>query len=189
MITARHTALASDRHRVQLSGRFSPGWAGGFARGLAESGLNIESGSASRDERGFWTAEVEITRTEASLDPEHVDFAALVVAPPLPGILSPIRLRRYTLVRPKGELRLKLELEAVDQIGFLAQMLSQLAFVSMFPVEMKIRTERGFVYDVFYLTGVGGILPPDPAVVGLRRELDALLEPGPALLAGEPQPR
>jgi len=188
MITARHSALGSDRHRVQLTGRLSPGWAGGFARGLTESGFNVESGFASRDERGLWTADFEISRTETSLDPEHVDFAGLVMAPALQGVLAPIRLSRYTVDRPKGELRLRLDLEAADQIGFLAQMMSQLAFLSLFPVEMKIRTERGVVHDVFYLTGVGGILPPEPAVAGLRRELDLLLSPGSlsALAANEP---
>jgi hypothetical protein len=189
MIQARHTALSSDRHLVHLSGRFTPGWAGGFARGLTESGLNIESAFAVRDERGLWNAEFELRRTATSLDPAHVDFASLVSAPAMQGILEPIRLLRYTVVRPKGELRLRLELEASDQIGFLAQMLSQLVFLSLFPVEMTIRTEHGVVHDVFYLTGVGGILPPDHAVAGLRRELDVLLGPGPysTLVASDPQ--
>src|SRR5262249_6456467 len=149
---------------VNLSGRFAPGWAGGFTRGLAEAGVNIESGFASRNARGFWTAEFELRRTRSSLDPARIDYAGLLEAPQVRGVLTPIRLHRYSATRGNGETRVRLSVEAPDQIGFLAQLLSRFAFFSLFPVEMRIETQQGHVRDTVHLASVAGGTPSDYAL-------------------------
>lgn len=175
MIKVRPSALSPDRHLVSLAGRFPSGWAGGFTRGLAEAGINIESGFGSRNARGFWTAEFELRRTRSSLDPARIDYGGLLRAPQIRSLLMPIRLYRYSAVRRNGEQRVYLDVEAPDQVGFLAQLLSQLAFFSLFPVEMRIETKQGHVHDTVHLASVAGGAPSEPAILALRRDLDGLL--------------
>jgi hypothetical protein len=175
MIKVRRTSLSSDRHLVNIHGRLSSGWAGRFTGGLAECGLNIERGEASRDARGFWTAGFEVRTSASSLDPAGIDFTGLVNAPEPPTALKAIQLHRYSLTRPPGETRLILEVEAPDQIGFLAQLLSRLAFFSLFPVEMRIETSSAVVRDTVHLSSVAGSAPSEDAVAALRRDLDRLL--------------
>jgi hypothetical protein len=175
MIKVRPAALSKDRHFVNLSGRLPSGWVGGFTRGLAEAGISIESGFGSRNARGFWTAEFELRRTRSSLDPARIDYAGLLKAPPARGVLTPIRLYRYSAVRGNGEKRVCLDVEAPDQVGFLAQLLSQLSFFSLFPVELRVETRQGHVHDTVHLASVAGGAPSDHALVALRRDLNGLL--------------
>jgi len=175
MVKVRRTSLSSDRHLVNVYGRLTSGWAGRFSGGLAECGLNIETAFASRNARGFWTAGFEVRGTPSGRDPAQVDFVDLLTAREQPSALKPIRLHRYSINRLVGDTRIILEVEAPDQIGFLAQLLSRLTFFSLFPVEMRIETTRGLVRDVLHLSSVAGSAPPDLSIDALRGELDTFL--------------
>jgi hypothetical protein len=176
MTKVRRTFIGSARHLVSLSGRFSPGWAGDFAYGLAGRGFNIESAFASRNPRGFWAAEFEMTERRPGMDAASVDFYRLATDPPraqAAEALPALRLHCYTLLRPTGDNRLHLEIEAPDQMGFLAQLLFELAASALFPVEMRMETSRRLVRGALHLRSLAGPAPSDEEIAAVRQSLDA----------------
>jgi hypothetical protein len=141
---------------------------------MAHHGFNIESAFASRNARGFWAAEFELTERRPGLDAEAVDFYRLATEPPpAPGAeaLPGIRLHRFTLQRPNGDNRLHLEIEAPDQMGFLARLLSRLAQGALFPVEMRMETARSLVRGALHLRSLAGPAPAEEEIEAVRRQL------------------
>jgi hypothetical protein len=169
------TNLKPTAHHISVSGRFPPGWAGDFAQSLAAHGFSIVSGLACRNLRGFWAAEFDVLASTGcpALSPPEIE--RLATTPVTRPALPPIHLHRYSLVRPIGSPMLTLDVEAPDQRAFLAQLLSRLAFLSLFPVEMRIETTRGFAHDRLHLRGIAGHEPLDQTLAAVRTELDRLL--------------
>lgn len=180
MSATQVTVPTPGRYVVSLSGRFSSGWTGGFTQAVSRLGFNIESGFAARNQRGHWTAEFDLSATPIAADPFTVDFQALVEAPPAAGPLPPLRLHRYSLLRAAGESRVVLTVDAPDQIGFLAALLTPLSMFSLFPVEMTIDTVRAVVHDRFHLRSTAGRAPSDEALLSVRQWLDRCVPMGTA---------
>jgi hypothetical protein len=133
------------------------------------------SGFACRNPRGFWAAEFDLVGTPQSLPLSPMDVERLATTTATRSALPPLRLHRYGLTRPPGSALLLLDVEAPDQIGFLAQLLSHLAFLSLFPVEMRVETARGVARDRLHLRSIAGNEPADQALAAVRVELDRLV--------------
>jgi hypothetical protein len=120
-------------------------------------------------------------------DPElvSVDLDLLVTKEIGEGTLPPIRISRYLLTRPMGDAPLVLTVEAPDQIGFLAQLLGELSFFSLFPVEMRIETVHGVVRDRVHLRSVAGTAPSEEALDAVKRGLDRLVAPASGPIASQ----
>ncbi len=112
-------------------------------------------------------------------DPMTVPFVALADADVAHGP-SPLKLDRYELIESGdhgGTLRLTLEAE--DQLGLLGSLLSSLATLLLFPVEMHIETRSGRAHDRLWLGGVGASGPSGKAEEALRRLLANSLKNAP----------
>ena len=66
---------------------------------------------------------------------------------------------------------LSLEVKATDQLGFLGQLLNNLAFLLLFPEEISIDTVQGEIFDKFRIKGLGGNPPSATAQAALKRKL------------------
>jgi hypothetical protein len=133
------------------------------------------SGFACRNPRGFWAAEFDLLASPQSpvLAPEEIErLASTTAARPA---LAPIGLHRYALVRPTGSALLLLDVEAPDQVGFLAQLLAHLAFLSLFPGEVWIATSGGAARVRLHLRAVAGTEAVEQARVAVRRERERLV--------------
>jgi len=90
---------------------------------------------------------------------------------------SPLQLDRYELIESGdhgGALRLTLETD--DSLGLLGSLLSSLATLLLFPLEVHIETRDGLAHDWLWLGGVGGSSPSGKAEEALRRLLAASLK-------------
>lgn len=175
MATLRVRMGIANRRIISLSGRLASGWSGHFAHALAARAINIESGFASRNARGHWTAEFDVSLGHGAAEPARLDVRSLIAAPAMRSNWPDLRLTACSLTRPVGEPQVIAVVEGRDQPGFLAQLLSQFACFSLFPVEMRIDTMRGHVRDRFHLRSVAGSAPPEETLAIIRRSMDGFL--------------
>ncbi len=170
------TPLGGDRFRVRLGGPFRPAWMATLGSGLAERRISIDHVHAKRAHDGSWVAELALIALEGSRDPRGISYIGLAGegAQIYPGGHT-LELARYALLDSSDYGgTLMLEFEAQDSLGLLGAMLSSLATLGLFPIEMHIETHGGRARDNLWLCGAGGSRPTLEA----RRALDRMLRQG-----------
>ena len=141
------TPLGDGAFRVRLGGAFRPAWMATLCTSLCERRISIDRVHATRARDWSWLVELHVVALSGAHDPMTVPYVALadadVVHEPLP-----LQLDRYELIESGdhgGTLRLTLE--ADDSLGLLGSLLSSLATLLLFPVEMHIETRSGRAHD------------------------------------------
>jgi len=167
--------MADGLHSLRLWGSLPAGWSGHLTLGLARASIGIERGHARR-QQGSWEAEFHIrparpNRDDAP-DPAAIDYARLLArrAPVTPVAIELTDYRVHPLLDT-----IALEVEGIDSMGFLGSLLGRLAFLSLFPEEMKIETRGIHVADSFRLRSLAGRAPSSEAPRALDRMLDDLI--------------
>ena len=168
--------MGADAYQVHLEGTMRPGWAGSIASGLAKSGITIDRVYAVRASDGAWRAELDVRRSPEGQSPEHVAYAALVGRDADGDASTPFVIERFELApsRAHGG-ALALTVHAKDALGFLGALLGRLAFLSLFPAELRIETHGERVFDRLWLTGVAGGTPSSEARAMLAQMLERAL--------------
>lgn len=160
---------------LRIEGPLRPGWCGSLATSLAARGIGIESGHAVTPAPGSWRAELEL-RCPPSWTAGSDEVTAMLGAETGAGFTTPIVLLAYRLEASiaRGGC-LVLDVEGEDRVGFLAALLRRLAYYSLFPVELRLRTSGGRVCDRLWLRGGGSCAPLPRTEKALAASLDALV--------------
>lgn len=170
------TPLGDGAFRVRLGGAFRPAWMATLCTSLSERRISIDRVHATRARDWSWLVELHVLALNGAHDPMTVPYVALADAD-MAHEPSPLQLDRYELIESGdhgGTLRLTLE--AQDALGLLGSLLSSLATLLLFPVEMHIETRSGRAHDRMWLGGVGSSGPSGRAEEALRRLLASSLK-------------
>lgn len=180
---ARVTLSPSDRawsevkqtgertYRIRLEGAFGPSWIASLCAELADRQLSIDRAHAMRSQNQTWVAELNVVALPGADDPLEIPYVELAEAG-APDASDPLQLARYTIEEtPAHGGTLHLTIEAKDSLGLLGSLLSQLAMLFLFPIEMHIETREGRAQDSFWLGAVGAV-SPGPRI---RDSLDRVL--------------
>lgn len=137
-----------------------------MAAGIAEQGISIVQGHAEVDLFGGWDAELLLERRPTGTLPSKLDFVALADRDVLDysGPRMELSIGSASRVPDHGGSLLVI-VEGKDQIGFLASLLTRLAIVGLFPVEIAVSTTAGRVADRLWLRAAG---PREPRPDALR---------------------
>jgi len=160
--------LAGGLHSLRLWGVLPAGWGGHLSLGLARAGVGITRGQARRRD-GRWEGELYLRATPEARPPESLDYARLLGRRGMASTLLDIELIEYRVLPLLGTLAL--EVTGRDCLGFLGGLLGRLAFLSLFPEEMRIETIEGRAVDHFRLKSLGSRTPS----LAAARALDRLL--------------
>lgn len=167
--------LSSGRFALSFGGRFPPAWCGALSLSLSQAGLGIVQGFAKRMREKTWVAEFEIEATRGGMVVKSLDFVAMAISSARAPGLRRLALSAFTVGDPtQHEGAIYLEVRGQDQVGFLAELLGQLAFLTFFPEEMIVQTTGDQVFDRFLLKGLGGQAPSPGAYQALTRWLEGL---------------
>lgn len=159
--------LGADRLELSVSGRLSSSWALELAARLARLHLNIERGHAFRDRFGFW-----MSRFEVVVPPEGDDVRQLAT-----DSHAELQLEEHAFFRSDdhgGCIRLDI-VETPDSVGLLVTLLTKLDEQGLRPVELKLETEGGKVYDSLWLKELRECAPRDELCHQIGRHLDQFL--------------
>jgi len=166
---------ASGNFELKIWGRFSPEWIGQLFSGLSRHKISIVRGTAKKS-LAYWETVFELEKTRFASDPRSLDFLALAKEEITSSPATCITISRFTLEPPeKHKGALYLEIQAKDQLGFLGQILNNLAFLTLFPEEISIDTVQGNIFDKFWIRGLGGNPPSATAQAALKKKLEELL--------------
>lgn len=158
-------------YRIRLEGSFGPSWIASLCAELARRRISIDRAHALRTVNQTWIAELNVLALPGAEDPLAIRYVELAEAD-APDARGPLTLSRYDIeVAPAHGGSLKLTIEADDGLGLLGSLLSQLAMLFLFPLEMHIETRDGRAYDSFWLGTVGATSPD----ARLRDSLDRVL--------------
>ncbi|MFT3925003.1 MAG: hypothetical protein QM778_20880 [Myxococcales bacterium] len=165
--------LGGGNYRVRLGGIFRPAWMATLGSGLAERRISIDTVHAKRGHDGSWVAELALVALEGASDPRGISYIGLA------GERAQIYTGDYTLELDRYSLfespdyggTLLLEFEALDSLGLLGAMLSSLAALGLFPIEMHIETHAARAHDFLWLCGTGASRPSPEAKQALERML------------------
>lgn len=160
--------LGGGLHSLRLRGLLPAGWSGHLTLGLSRAAIAIERGHARRIQ-GIWDAELHLRPAADAVDPSTIDYTKLLGRRSTLAVSVPIELTDYRVQPLLGTIAL--EIEGVDCVGFLASLLGRLAFLSLFPEEMKIETRGTHVHDSFRLRSLAGRAPSSEAPRALDRML------------------
>jgi hypothetical protein len=164
----------SGNFELKIWGRFSPEWIGQLSSGLSRHKISIVRGTAKKS-LAYWETVFELEKTSFASDPRKLDFLALAKEEHRATVNS-ITISNFTLGPPeKHNGALYLEVKAADQLGFLGQLLNNLAFLTLFPEEISIDTVQGNIFDKFWIRGLGGNPPSATAQAALKRKLEEWL--------------
>jgi hypothetical protein len=163
--------LAGGLYSLRLGGTLPTGWASHLSLGLARAGIGIVRGQARRRD-GRWEGELHLQATPGGPSPEGVDYVRLLSRRSLAPTLVPIELVEYRVRPLLGTLAL--EVTGRDGLGFLGGLLGRLAFLSLFPEEMRIETRDAHAVDHFRLKALGSRVPSLEAARALDRMLHDL---------------
>jgi hypothetical protein len=142
-------------YRIRLEGPFGPAWIASLCAELADRQLSIDRAHALRTSNQTWVAELNVEALHGAADPLEIPYVELAEAG-APDASDPLMLLKFEIEEtPAHGGSLQLTVEAVDSLGLLGSLLSQLAMLFLFPVEMHIETSNGRAHDVFWLCTVG----------------------------------
>jgi len=167
--------LEAGRYALSFWGRFPPSWCGALSLSLSQVGLAVAQGFAKKMREKFWVAEFEIEPTRGDVQVESMDFLAMAVSSARAPGLRRLALSEFAVGDPAVHGgAIYLEVRGRDQVGFLAELLGQLAFLTFLPEEMIVQTTDGEVFDRFLLRGPAGQPPSPGAAQALTRWLEGL---------------
>lgn len=154
--------LTPALRRVELRGRLPVGWAGQLASGLASRKMSIVRGWACERSGAQWESQFQVLLPADG--PALTAATALWLASPDASApqarMTDLRLLHHRVERSGSELLV--EIEGIDQRGFLDRVLRLFALYGLFPCELRLETDRDRARDVFRLRGLQGRLP-EPA--------------------------
>ena len=166
------THMGRASYQVRLEGAFRPGWVGNVCSGLASAGISVDRAYAARSPDARWRAEFDVRQLHSGPSPKDVPYALLADKEPNLDTPDTLVLESFSITPSAAHGgSLELAIEARDTLGFLGALLGKLAFVSLFPVELRVETHGDRVLDRLWLTGIGGSAPSVEARVMLLREL------------------
>ncbi|MDB4974150.1 MAG: hypothetical protein JWN48_2491 [Myxococcaceae bacterium] len=165
------TQTGEGAYRIRLEGAFGPSWIASLCAELADRQISIDRAHAARTFNQTWVAELNVLALPGAEDPLAIAYIELAEAG-APDASDPLRLHAYTIEETLAYGgSLKLTLEAEDTLGLLGTLLSQLAMLFLFPIEMHIETRNGRAHDSFWLGTVGATTPG----MRVRQSLDRML--------------
>ena len=165
------TETSQGAYRIRLEGAFGPAWIAGLCAELADRQISIDRAHATRTFNQTWVAELNVIALPGAEDPLSIAYVELAEAG-APDASDPMVLHAYSIEETSAHGgTLSLTLEAEDSLGLLGTLLSQLAMLFLFPVEMHIETRSGRAYDSFWLATVGASIPGPRVRQALERVL------------------
>jgi hypothetical protein len=162
---------------LELNGDLRVGWTASLAASLTRLDINIIRGKALKESALWWRSSFEIE--PAGPCPE--DFTKLDVESFFKGPVNHAAIPAITLSDFHLELcsrhcgSLDVAITGVDSIGFLAGILRQFGFYSLFPVEMEIDTKGNMACDRFWLKCIGNVTPLAEDAECVRNRLTGLV--------------
>jgi hypothetical protein len=154
------TQTGDSSYRIRLEGPFGPSWIASLCAELADRQLSIDRAHAMRTSNQTWVAELNVDALPGADDPLVIPYVELAEAG-APDASDPLQLLSFEIEETSAHGgSLQLTVEAVDSLGLLGSLLSQLAMLFLFPVEMHIETSNGHAHDVFWLGTVGATPGP-----------------------------
>ena len=168
------SALGDDRYRVRLGGHFGPTWLASLCTELGDNDLSIERAHALRAEDRSWMAELTVEADEGAEDPcslPYLEWAGSELEPHVARV-RPTAFELEQTTAHGGTLCLTLE--ADDVLGLVGTLLTQLAQLRLYAVEMHVETRAGRAHDRIWLATVEGPAPSE----GQRADLEQLLRAG-----------
>ena len=168
------TRLADGAFRVRMGGPFPTAWLSILSTHLAERNVSIDHTHARHTDE-LWIAEFHLIALQGAPDLLSMDYIELALSA-IAGSAGPFALDSYRLLesRDYGG-TLMLTLEARDSLGLLGSLLSALAELDLYPLELHIETRNGRAYDSIWLARAGGSPPSARAVATTLDVLDAAL--------------
>ena len=164
--------LGAERYRVELTGKFDPGWAGCFSTNLAARKINILRVEAARKMGRNGHATIDLDFRSTVTRPDQLDFHALCTTAGTHMTADRLVLTDYQLERSgKHDGSLYLEAVGPDRIGCLSSLLNRFSLFSLFPIEMLVETQGKQIFDRFWLKGLGGSLPSEEATAALQGKI------------------
>jgi hypothetical protein len=165
------TRTSERGYRIRLEGAFGPSWIASLCAELADRDISIDRAHAMRTLNQTWVAELNVVALADTEDPLAIPYVDLAEAG-APDASDPLALESYEIEETTAHGgTLKLTVEGPDSLGLLGSLLSQLAMLFLFPIEMHIETREGRVFDSFWL-GTVGATSPGPRI---RDSLDRVL--------------
>lgn len=165
------TRTSERGYRIRLEGAFGPSWIASLCAELADRSISIDRAHAMRTLNQTWVAELNVVALAEAEDPLAIPYVDLAEAG-APDASDPLALESYEIEETAAHGgTLKLTVEGPDSLGLLGSLLSQLAMLFLFPIEMHIETRDGRAFDSFWL-GTVGATSPGPRI---RDSLDRVL--------------
>lgn len=165
-----------SRALLKLDGDLRVGWAASLAQGLTQLDINIISGTAVKESALWWISRFEIEPVgPAPRDLTTLDIASFFKGSAVHSSIPAINLHAYRLElcsRHGGSL--EVEISGTDSIGFLAGILRQFSFYSLFPVEMELETRGKLAHDRFWLKCIGNVSPLAEDVACIKNRLKGM---------------
>lgn len=163
----------TDRYQLTMDGYLTTGWMGRLAAGLVRSRLGIIGGEAEKISATTWHASFEISRHPLAPEPFGIDFLACANEEQAAVPAGSITLHDF-VVEPSSRHGgcLYVEVTGLDRLGFLDALLAGFSMNCLFPVQMTIDTVGNEVFDRFWLKGMAGSRPSEPATLALRQWLE-----------------
>jgi hypothetical protein len=174
-LTCRLVPKSRGRHALHLSGSLHAAWAGRLAAGLGARHIGVVRATARRGSTR-WTAEIELDVPSGAPAPSVVDVVALMREHVDPARSRPVSLSGCRVSPTRRDVRV--ELRALDGVGFLGDVLLVFAELGLFPHAMEVETVGTEVRDVFLLQDLAGEAPAVPVVAALRQRLGGLVRAG-----------
>ncbi len=156
---AEATELPAAGFRLRVGGPFRGAWMASLSRRLAELHISIDHTHARRQGDESWIAELHLIALPDAPNLANLDYIAFAEqAEPAHSERFEVDSYRLLESRDYGG-SLMLTLEAADSLGLLGSLLSSLAELDLFPLELHIETRAGRAYDSLWLAGPGGAPP------------------------------
>ena len=147
------------RLQVKVLGALTVGWAGRLAAALAARRISVVRGGGARRSGHVWEVELLVEPLDRSVDARALDYLALAHEGHAPEVDegSALRLHAFSLTRSDAEL--VVDVEAVDELGFLDRLLRVFALHGLYPHALHLETRGERVRDQFRLHASSGHAP------------------------------
>jgi hypothetical protein len=162
---------------LSLHGRLHrPHWVVQLLAALSQLRISIRSGRAAQDHAGEWTSKFLLDFSHSTADPQKLDYAAFAEqTAAVDRNLTP-QVTRFELTR-RADQFLQLKVEAPEQLGFLATLLSRVSIFALFPLALEMDASSGHIRDSIVLRGIGDRGPSETAFQTLDRMLRSFVVP------------
>ncbi|HXK25889.1 MAG TPA: hypothetical protein VMS55_24695 [Myxococcota bacterium] len=158
--------------RLCIWGWFPPEWCGNLSLHCYAARLSVLAAEARRVRTSLWAGVFLLEPSPCGASPRAHDFVHMARHRPT-GVAKPVAISIEDLrVEPGASGAARIHVGGPDRIGFLATVLDRMAFCSLYPHELSVRTTPdGRAEDRFLVQGVGGAPPTPAALEALERRL------------------